>query len=127
MTDFGDINEDVAVDGSYTPTATSVANVDSVDSVLSHFWIRMGNTVFVSGVMAVDATTAGVLTRVRLSLPVASTFSAAGDCAGAVNSGAGGAGAVVLADTANNEAEVRWFAGSAASDTIGYSFSYQVV
>lgn len=64
----------VVAAGTYTPTLTAVANVStSTPSVMQ--WLRVGNTVTVSGRVDVKAT-AVALTQIGISLPVASALTA---------------------------------------------------
>lgn len=67
--------------GTWTPTLTNIANLDSTTANLSQ-WMRVGNVVTFSGLIAADPTSAAVATRVGISLPIASDFSATSNAAG---------------------------------------------
>lgn len=60
--------------GTYTPTLTNLANVAS-STMLSSQFLRVGNTVTVSGTFSITTTSNNALTEFELSLPVASDFS----------------------------------------------------
>jgi hypothetical protein len=69
-----------AYSGTYTPTATGVLNITTVTP--GTFWYtRVGDVVHLGGTVQVDPVAAGVTTY-RLSLPVASAFSAATQATG---------------------------------------------
>lgn len=60
--------------GSYTPSATNDTNVAaSTPGVFYHF--RLGNFCFAIGTAAIDPTAATTITRLELSLPIASNIS----------------------------------------------------
>jgi hypothetical protein len=111
--------------GSYTPTGTGVANVDSVTPGLATY-IRVGGVVSVSGFMSVNHTTDATATVVRLSLPIASDLAAQDDLAGACGA-EDNLGGMVEADDTNNEALFRWEAPTSASRFVAYSYQYRVL
>jgi hypothetical protein len=112
--------------GTYAPTCTAVANVDATSAVADFTYMRVGNSVLVSGNLNSDATAAGAVTRVRVSLPVASNFTSTGDLTG--TGGIEGADDVViaLADTTNDAADVRYTANGTANTVIRIMFMYVV-
>jgi len=89
--------------GTYTPTRTIVTNLDSVTPGIFSY-LRVGDCVFVSGVVASDPTASG-LTIFGLSLPIASAFSASYQANG---SGVAVPGfvAYIVADATNDRVEV---------------------
>lgn len=89
--------------GTYTPTGTIVTNLDSVTPGIFSY-LRVGDCVFVSGVVASDPTASG-LTVFGLSLPIASAFSASYQANG---SGVAVPGfvAYIVADATNDRVEV---------------------
>lgn len=115
--------------GAYTPTQVSTnTNVDSVTFSEAQY-LRVGNTVTVSGQIAIDATTATTDTIVKMSLPVASNFSATRNL--------GGTGAsigtpfvanslVFLAETTNDCVEIRLRPSVNTSVTYNFSFTYRI-
>ena len=59
--------------GTYTPTLTAVTNV-AASTANACQWLRVGNTVTVSGSVAVTATAVSTDTEIGISIPVASNF-----------------------------------------------------
>lgn len=112
--------------GTYTPTGTAVSNVDSVTPSPSHF-VRVGNTVVQSGRLGIDATAAGVAS-VRLSLSVASAFSASNEATGTVTGIAlNASGNRVEAETTNDQLLITVDTTSTANQVVWYSCAYTVV
>lgn len=112
--------------GIYTPTVTNVANLDGSTGGTCHY-IRVGNTVAVSGKLEIDPSTAGVLTQVRLSLPVASNFSVERDCTGVMSAQTLSESGAVIADAANNAAMVQCIAAVNTNHAILFCFTYQIL
>lgn len=114
--------------GTYTPTLTNTTNIDASTSYKAQ-WSRIGNVVSVSGKVDIDPTI-GVATATSLgiSLPVASNFANAQDCAGvaSVPAIASFVGAV-LADTANDRAILNFVAGDPNNNSWYYCFQYEVI
>lgn len=117
---------DLLRDGTYTPTITPVTNVDATTAFGAQF-LRVGNSVVVSGVIDIDATVAGVLTSVGFSLPIASDLSGinlAGTCGPDSSAGLDG---VVIADATNNRAQFDFVSGLDTDTSIWFIFMYRVV
>lgn len=116
--------------GTYTPTYTGVSNV-SASSPALHQWLRVGNTVTVSGGGTIDPTNNAAATILGISLPVASNFSAASNCAGVAygyNGSSEGQQAGISADTTNDRAELSFVElASGANNTWTYSFTYTII
>jgi hypothetical protein len=113
-------------EGSYTPTATAVANLTSTSGVTFYYY-KVGTRVTVWGGIAVDPTTAGVECAVRCTLPFASNLSAYRQLIG----GCGRTGAydevgTVQGDTTNDEAEIRFMPGNLVNHNINVWFSYVI-
>lgn len=112
--------------GTYTPTLTTVANLDAATAYQCQY-LRLGATVTVSGRVDVDPT-AGGAAQLGISLPVASTLGAAEDCAGvAFASGIAGQGAAIRGDVANARAEMAWIASDTTDQPMYFTFTYQVI
>lgn len=112
--------------GTYTPTLTNVANLDGSTAYAAQY-SRVGNTVTVTGKVDVDPT-AGASTQLGISLPIASNFANAQECAGvAFASGIAGQGAAIQGDATNNRAEMVWVAVDTTNQSMFYTFSYQVI
>jgi len=113
-------------DGTYTPTLTNVANVDAT-TVGAFRYLQVGNSVTVSGTLAVDATAAATFTQVGISLPVASNFTAIGDCCGTcVGDGGSNGSGVVRGDVTNDRAEMFFVPAGTANTTWYVHFTYTV-
>lgn len=113
--------------GTYTPTLTNVANLDASTAYQCQY-LRVGATVTVSGRVDVDPTLAATSTQLGISLPVASNFGAIEDCAGvAFASGIAGQGAAILADVANDRAQLQYVSGDVTNQGMYFSFTYQVI
>lgn len=112
--------------GTYTPTCTAVANTDSTSAVIDFTYMRVGNSVIVSGNLNSDATTAGVQSTIRVSLPVASDLTSSGDLTG--TGGIQGSDDVVIAqaDTTNDAASVIYTPAGTANTVIRIMFMYVV-
>lgn len=119
--------------GVYTPSITGVTNITAVTTYEAQY-LRVGNTVTVSGKVDVDPTTdiGAPNTRLGISLPVASNLGAEEDCAGAASAsgataGLASEGAAIKGDSANNRAEMQWATTNAANHAMFYTFTYQVI
>jgi hypothetical protein len=115
--------------GTYTPTYTNVANVSASTSTSCQY-MRVGNTVTVSGQITITPTASATLTSIRVSLPIASNFAFTRQCAGTFSAIAGtsatNAGRV-QADATNDDALFDIVSQGTASWTHSFSFTYLVV
>lgn len=111
--------------GTYTPTATIVTNTDGVTAAVLKY-MQVGDTVTVWGGLQADAS-AGGFAAVRLTVPIASTFTAVGDAVGSnfLQSNGTETGGVV-ADTATGKVDLRWTAVSTANVNRLVTFSYTI-
>lgn len=123
----GTTNQYIA-SGTYTPSATLVANCDAV-TPLACQWMRVGNVVTVSGALTADPTVSGNTTTFRLTLPIASDFTNAQHAGGASVGVGGGVTSPfrIIADSTNNEVLVDGNPATASSQTHGFSFTYVVL
>ena len=124
----GTTNQYVA-SGTYTPTVTAVANCTATSSGICN-WIRVGNVVTVSGVVAIDPTVAATFTSVGISLPIASNFATnASECSGvAANANNAGYCGAITADFANDRAQLDSTIGADVSNQAwSFSFTYVVL
>jgi hypothetical protein len=115
--------------GTYTPALTNTTNIGT-SIANSNQYMRVGNTVTVSGSVTVDATTAGANTQLRMSLPISSTFSGGNNLGGAgasISSGAYGNSMAIFAETGTNTAEFRWLPTLATAQIYNFTFTYQVI
>lgn len=120
-------NDTGLASGVYSPTASSATNLDSTPTMSEAQYLRVGNTVTVSGRFTADPT-AGAATNFEIDLPVASNIGAVEDVAGVAFCGAiAGQGAAVNGVVANDTAQFEWVAVDLTSQTWSYTFSYQVI
>lgn len=113
--------------GTYTPTLTNVANLDASTAYQCQY-MRVGNTVTVSGKVDVDPTAAATPTQLGISLPIASNIGGAEDCAGTgASPGIAGQSMAVVGNAANNRAELQWIAGDLTNQATYFTFTYQVI
>ncbi len=114
--------------GMYTPTLSNVANLDS-STPRTMTYMRVGNTVLVTGRITVDPTAAGgTSTRLGISLPIApfAALAAADDLSGNGDASVVTESGGIFADIANNRAELNFAAQSNASHDMYVYFSYRM-
>jgi hypothetical protein len=127
------VNDTGLAAGTYTPTRSAETNLDANVTPTEAQWMRVGNTVTVSGrVTGVDPTTIVTETSFEMSLPVASNFGAVEDSAGiSVHKGSAGAFGIDLAEivgsVSNDTVIVRWVSAETTSQDWTYTFTYQVI
>lgn len=113
--------------GFYVPTLTNVANLSASTGARLRV-LRLGDIVSVFGKVTVDPVSAGVLTRLGVSLPIVADFTDAGDCGGvATMTAIAGDTAAIIADATNNRAEIAWVAGQPTQQVMALSFQYVVL
>ena len=115
-------NEDMAIttSGTYSPVVTNAVDI-SIPNVEECQYMRVGNTVTVSGICSGTLTGAGYGTF-EVSLPIASNVGTLQDVAG-VCSSASGTG-YIHGVIANNTAK---FHLSATDDYYSFTFTYQII
>ena len=112
----------------YTPTRSAEANLDANVTPSEAQWLRVNNTINVSGRFTADPTAPATPTSFELTLPVASNIGAVEDLAGVAFCGAiAGQGAAILGSVANNTAVVQWVSGDVTAQAWSYTYSYQVI
>lgn len=116
------------VSGTYTPTRSAEANLDSNVTMTQAQYLRVGNTVTVSGAFTADPTLTTTATSFEITLPVASNIGATDDAAGVAFSGAiAGQGAEIIGVVANDTAKIQWNAVDVTSQSWSYTFTYQII
>ncbi len=109
----------------YTPTITNTSNVTGSTSGPAQ-WLRVGNTVFVSFYITIQATST-TLTTVRLSLPVTSAFNNLANASGAASSSASSGGGIFAVSSAS-VVEYNFVATATGSQTGHFgTFAYKVI
>lgn len=122
------VNDTGLAHGVYTPTRSAEANMDANVTMTEAQYMRVGNTVTVSGRFTADPTLTATATSFEITLPIASNIGAVEDCAGVAFCGTiAGMGAEVIGVVANDTAKVQWVASDITSKTWSYQFSYQVI
>jgi hypothetical protein len=113
--------------GTYTPTISNPTNLDSTTPQVCQ-WMRVDNTVTVSGEVVVDPTAASLATF-GLSLPIASNFANARQLAGGgwVNQGPPFAFVAIRGNSTNDVADVLFVSLGTASTNLYFHFTYQIV
>lgn len=121
------IDSDILSGGTYTPTATAVTNVTSIN-VFKCRYTRVHNVVTVSGTIEITTTSTSVSTFLRITLPIASNFATGLDAAGTLhNVGAFGEGGGIAADSVNDQALFQFMSGASGLGTYKFIFSYDVI
>jgi len=123
------VNDTGLASGTYTPTLTGVNNVSSSTARLATY-MRVGNTVTVAGQIDVTPTANNAQTTIGISLPIASAFTTAYQAGGSghtVANTTAGHVASIQADATNDRAELDYYETHGATDTISYSFTYEVI
>ena len=114
--------------GVYTPTRSAEANMDANVTMTEAQYLRVGNTVTVSGRFTADPTLTATATSFEITLPVASNIGAVEDLAGVAFCGTiAGMGAEIIGVVANDTAVVQWVASDITSKTWSFTFSYQAI
>jgi hypothetical protein len=116
---------DVVTD-KYTPALSNVLNL-AASTAYECQYLQVGNRVLVSGKVDVDPTAAGSA-QLGIALPIASNFGAAEDCAGtAFCPTIAAEGAAILADAANNRAQMEWIAVDVTNQPRYFTFMYDIL
>ena len=112
--------------GTYTPTYTGLANVDSTTAYTCQY-SRVGDTVTVSGYVMINATADNTATRLSITLPVNSTTSSVNYANGTIAQVGGGAAGSIIGYGANT-AEIG-FSVLANTGDVYYSFifAYRII
>lgn len=112
--------------GTYTPTLTNTTNISASTARLAT-WMRVGNTVTVSGQLDIDPTATWAV-LLWISIPIASAFTTAYQLWGTWSSIAiANESYGIEADATNDRASMKNIAVSTANHTVCYSFSYQII
>jgi hypothetical protein len=111
--------------GTYTPTLSAGSNLDSSFAYLAR-WERNGDNVTVSGQLDLDPTATGY-TLLKLSLPIPSNLTGAGELTGIASTrGANSVAGSVSADATNDLALLEMTFTATTLQGVMYSFTYKV-
>jgi hypothetical protein len=112
--------------GTYTPSLTNGTNV-AASTAYPCQYLRVGNTVTVSGKVAIDATSAAAM-ELGISLPIASNFANDYECAGTgIAIVTGEEAAYIKADAANNRASLNQTKADTSNHDHYFTFTYSVI
>lgn len=113
--------------GTYTPTLTNTTNITSSSASVCQ-WLRVGNVVTVSGKATVEPTSTGTVTRLGISLPIASGLASSTELGGAgTYNGTNLRDVVCFAgDATNDRVEASFFPNATSSSDLPFSFTYLV-
>lgn len=113
--------------GTYTPTLQNSTNVAGSTAYEAQ-WVRVGNVVTVSGRVDIDPTAAGTISVMRMSLPVASNFSAANlaEAGGVATGNSIAQSLAIAADPTNDMAQFIGVPSSTNNATYFFTFTYKV-
>lgn len=114
----------VLATGSYTPTLFNTANVAASTAQVCRY-MRVGDTVTVSGYFNVDPTTISTLTTIGMTLPIASNLALVGDVGGAASSTTSESWSI-YADTAGEVATLTTLVNTAAAHDVTFCFQYVI-
>ena len=112
----------------YTPTITVETNLDATTTVTEAQYLRVGNTVTVSGRFTANPTLTATATSFELSLPVASNIGAVEDLSGIGFCGQiAGMGCAITGSVANDTAVITWVSSDTTAQSWSYTYSYQII
>lgn len=113
--------------GTYTPTLTNVANLDA-STAYSCQYMRVGNTVTVSGRVDIDPTLTATSTQLGISLPIASALANANELGGASASPTiVSQSAAILGDATNDRAQLQYMSTDVTNQAMYFSFTYRII
>src|SRR5574341_298628 len=118
-----------ATSGTFTPTLTSVANITNKTAYTCQY-LRVGNTVTVSGKFDAEATAAAsTVTQLGLSLPITSAIGAAEQVGGTATGRTStvSEACAIEGDATNDRAQVSWLSGTTSDHSFHFSFTYRVL
>lgn len=112
--------------GTYTPTLSNTTNITASTAYQCQY-LRVGDTVTVSGKVDVDPTAAGQV-QLGITLPISSNIGAVEDLGGTASAIAvAGQSAGIYGDATNNRATMEWIAVDLSNRAMFFTFSYQVI
>lgn len=121
------VNDTGLAHGTYTPTLFNTTNVGASTARLCTY-MRVGNTVTVSGQLDIDPTATLTATLLGISLPVASALTTAYQLGGTASAIAiAGMSGGIEADATNDRASLKFIATDVSNRTMAFTFTYQVI
>lgn len=125
---MGQFIEGEIINGTYTPTLTNSANIDSSTAYVTSY-TKIGNMVYVSGKVDVNNTADATLTTLGISLPIVSNLANEQELAGVMSSCSSTAVQVgrISGDTANDRAQVNFIAAGTSNNGFSFYFAYRII
>ncbi len=114
-----------AVSGTYLPTLTNAGNV-AASTAYSAQYMRVGDTVTVSGRVDIDPTAGATNSALFMSLPIASNFANANELGGS-GSSLSSESLRIIADATGDRAQINLTPASAANATYSFTFTYRII
>ena len=112
--------------GTYNPTTTNTTNATSSSAEQSQY-LRVGNTVVVSGRVSVQPTLGATATLIQVSLPITATFSQFSECGGScINPGVAGDCAAIFANTTTMNANISWVSVDTSNHNRPFILAYLI-
>lgn len=111
--------------GTYTPSLTNSTNISSSTANPCQY-LRVGNTVVVSGNVVLSFTASNTASALGISLPIASNLGQIYHLAGTGSSGNGNYHGSIQGDATNDRATLQ-ITPNALTGTIFFQFTYQVI
>lgn len=120
-------NINTIVSGVYTPTLTNTTNI-TASTPRECQYLQVYDVVTVSGRVTIQATAIGAC-NLKMTLPVASTFTDVGQAGGtfATTTSGGTAQGGVIADTVGDKFEFRFVAANTVSTDYTFTVTYRIV
>lgn len=113
--------------GTYTPTLTGTANVDSITASGAWTWVRTGSVVTVSGFASIDPTASSASTTATVSLPVLRSTNFGSDgCGGVFHAGAVNAGGYISAVNGTLNCGISFQSVNTGGVSYGFHFTYRL-
>lgn len=110
----------------YTPTLTNVTNITASEAFPCTY-MRVGNTVTVSGKVDIDQTSPGAI-ELGISLPIASTFTNDYQCSGTgIGIASGDDPMYIQADVVNSRASLISFDTDTTNHSHFFHFTYRII
>jgi hypothetical protein len=125
----GEISALGLADGTFTPTTTNITNAASSSIPTAWQYLKVGNTVTMSGQITVTPTAATTLTEVQVTLAVASDIAATGNIAGSGSAAQGTSlGIVGINGSApNNTARIIFTSFTNTAHQLFVTITYRVL
>lgn len=114
--------------GTYTPTITNTTNITNSTAYVCQY-LRVGNTVIVSGSVFLTFTAYATASEIGISLPIASNLAQAYQLAGTSCTGNGVNVGAIQGDATNDRGTLKMTspASPTTTGTLYFQFTYQVI